>query len=99
MKYHALEFVDKIPDIITNKTQLQRFLGYLNYVRNFYKDFTKDRSLLTRRLQKHPEPLSEAHSEVVRRIKIRVKTLPILHILDEDSYKIVETDANSEGWG
>ena len=28
----AIQFADKFPDIITDKTQLQRFLGSLNYV-------------------------------------------------------------------
>ena len=29
----AIQFADKFPDVITEKTQLQRFLGSLNYVK------------------------------------------------------------------
>jgi len=36
LQKHALEFVEKFPDVIINKNQLQRFLGFLNYVSNFY---------------------------------------------------------------
>jgi hypothetical protein len=34
----AIQFADRFPDVITEKTQLQRFLGSLNYIANFYKD-------------------------------------------------------------
>ena len=37
----AIQFADKFPDVITEKTQLQRFLGSLNYVTDFYKDMRK----------------------------------------------------------
>jgi len=33
---HLLEFADKFPDEIRDKKQLQRFLGCLNYVSNFF---------------------------------------------------------------
>jgi hypothetical protein len=34
----AIQFVDKFLDIIIDKTQLQRFLGSLNYIADFYKN-------------------------------------------------------------
>ena len=34
---HILGVFKKFPDVITNKTQLQRFLGILNYIIPFYK--------------------------------------------------------------
>jgi hypothetical protein len=34
----AIQFTDKFLDVITEKTQLQRFIGSLNYVADFYKD-------------------------------------------------------------
>jgi hypothetical protein len=34
----AIQFADKFPDVIIEKTQLQRFLGSLNYIADFYKD-------------------------------------------------------------
>jgi hypothetical protein len=56
---HAVEFASKFPDKILDKTQLQRFLGSLNYVSHFYKDCAKDRRLLNQRLQKEPMPWTE----------------------------------------
>ena len=37
----AITFVDKFPDKITDKQQLQRFLDSLNYIGEFYKDLRK----------------------------------------------------------
>ena len=37
----AIQFANKFTDLIINKTQLQRFLGYLNYIAEFYKDLRK----------------------------------------------------------
>ena len=34
----AIEFASKFPNDIKDKKQLQRFLGSLNYISNFYKD-------------------------------------------------------------
>ena len=56
LQSHALEFADKFPDTILDKTQLQRFLGCLNYVRNFYLSCATDRSLLNQILRKNPKP-------------------------------------------
>jgi len=51
LQKHALEFADKFPDVITDKNQLQRFLGCLNYVSNFYHDCASDRKILNKRLK------------------------------------------------
>ena len=34
----AIQFADKFPDQILDKTQLQRFLGSLNYILDFYQN-------------------------------------------------------------
>ena len=56
LQQHAVEFADKFPDKILDKTQLQRFLGSLNYVSHFYKDCAKDRKILNERVKKEPVP-------------------------------------------
>ena len=99
LQKHAMEFADKFPDVIIDKTQLQRFLGCLNYVSNFYQDCANDRSLLNQRLRKNPSPWSDAHTTAVRKIKTKVKSLPILYVADDNSFKIVELDASDIGWG
>jgi len=99
LQQHAVEFADKFLDKILDKTHLQRFLGSLNYVSYFYKDCAKDRKILNERLKKEPVPWTHEHTRVVQKIKARVKTLPILYVVDDDLPKIVETNASNEGWG
>lgn len=99
LQQHAIEFADKFPDKILDRTQLQRFLGSLNYVSHFYQNCAKDRRLLNQRLTKDACPWTEAHTQAVRNIKAKVRHLPILHISDDNLLKIVETDASNIGWG
>ncbi|CAL9021907.1 unnamed protein product [Prunus brigantina] len=50
-------------------------------------------------LQDNPPPWSSVHTEIVKQIKVHVKTLPSLGIPSVDSFKIVETDASDIGYG
>ena len=50
-------------------------------------------------LKKDPTPWTEAHSQAVRNIKSKAKTLPLLYISDNELPKIVETDVSNLGWG
>ena len=99
MQQHEIKFADNFPDKILEKTELQIFLGILNYVSHFYKDYAKDRKILNERLNKEPVPWTHEHTRAVQKIKARVKTLPILYVADDNLPKIVETDASNEGWG
>lgn len=58
LQQHAIEFADKFPDVLRDKTQLQRFLGFLNYVSSFYQDCAIDRKVLNKRTGKNPPPWS-----------------------------------------
>jgi hypothetical protein len=95
----AIQFADKFPDVITEKTQLQRFLGSLNYIANFYKDLRKYCKPLFDRLRGNPSPWTDAHTAIVKQIKIHVKTLPCLCIPSDHAFKIVENDASEIGFG
>ncbi|CAL8135781.1 unnamed protein product [Prunus armeniaca] len=95
----VIQFADKFPDQILDKSQLQRFLGSLNYVSNFYQNLRKQCKPLFDRLQSNPPPWSNIHTEIVKQIKAHVKTLPCLGIPSVDSFKIVETDASDTGYG
>jgi hypothetical protein len=95
----VIQFADKFLDEIIEKTQLQRFLGSLNYVANFYKNLCKKCKPLFDRLQKNPPPWTEIHTSVVKEVKLHVQTLPCLGIPTIDSFKIVETDASDIGYG
>ena len=50
----SLVFVDKFPDKILDKTQLQRFLGSLNYVIDFCPNINRISKPLHDRLKKNP---------------------------------------------
>jgi hypothetical protein len=95
----AIQFADKFPDVIIDKTQLQRFLGSLNYIADFYKDLRKYCKPLFDRLQNNPPPWTDIHTSIVRQIKVHVKTLPCLGIPSDNAFKIVETDASEIGFG
>ena len=95
----AIQFADKFPDVITDKTQLQRFLGSLNYVANFYGDMRKQCKPLFDRLKSNPPLWSKVHTSLVQQIKSHVKTLPCLGIPTIGAFKIVETNASDIGYG
>lgn len=95
----AISFADKFPDEIRDKQQLQRFLGSLNYIKDFYKDLAQDSKLLYQRLKKNPVPWSDEHAKAVRRLKVKVKELPCLALANPEAFKIVETDASEIGYG
>jgi hypothetical protein len=95
----AIQFADKFPDEIKDKNQLQRFLGSLNYVSEYYQDLRKICRPLFQRLQNNPPPWTDTHTQIVRQIKRHVKTLPCLGLPSPGSFKIVETDASELGYG
>ncbi|MBK5591092.1 hypothetical protein JJ728_23385, partial [Salmonella enterica subsp. enterica serovar Typhi] len=41
----SIDFASKFLDVILDKTQLQRFLGSLNYISSYYKDLAKDTAI------------------------------------------------------
>ena len=95
----AIQFADKFPDVIIDKTQLQRFLRSLNYVDDFYRDMRKQCKPLFNRLKSNPPPWSDVHTSLVQQIKSHVKALPCLGIPTVSAFKIVETDASDIGYG
>ena len=95
----VIQFADKFPDQIIDKTQLQRFLGSLNYVSEFYPHLRQQCKPLFDRLKENPPSWSQNHTSIVKQIKNHVKTLPCLGIPTPGSLKIVETDASEIGYG
>ena len=69
----SLAFTDKFPDKILDKTQLQRFLGSLNYVLDFCPNINRIAKPLHDRLKKTPVAWSEEHTKIVKHIKTIVK--------------------------
>ena len=97
-KISPIDRVIKFADKILDKSQLQRFLGSLNYVADFYQNLRKQCKPLFDRLQTNPPPWTDVHTSIVRDIKKYVKTLPCLGIPIINSFKIVETDASDIGY-
>ena len=95
----AIDFANKFPDEIKDKTQLQRFLGSLNYVAKFYPNLRILIKPLFQRLKKNLVPWSKEHTKVVKQVKSQVKELPCLGILHPDAFPIIETDASNIGYG
>ena len=95
----AIKFVDRFPDQIIDKTQLQMFLGCLNYVRDFIPNLNNIIKPLHDRLKKaHPSWTIE-HTQAIRRVKTLVKELPCLYLPIPQAFKIVEIDASDLGYG
>ena len=92
-------YYTKFPDIIIDKKQLQRFLGSLNYISDYYEYLSKDTAILYNRLKSKPKPWTDEHTHAVRRIKSKVKNLPCLSLANPNYFKIVETDASNLSYG
>ncbi|KAL4204244.1 hypothetical protein AMTRI_Chr01g108800 [Amborella trichopoda] len=95
----AIQFADKFPDIILNKTELQRFLGCLNYIADFYKELALDAKPLYDRLWKNPPKWTEEHTLAVQKLKSKAKELPCLALSNPNAFKIIECDASELGLG
>jgi hypothetical protein len=95
----VIQFADKVPGEILEKTQLQWFLGSHNYVAEFYQNLRKQCKPLFDRLQSNPPPWTSVHTSIVKEIKQYVKTLPRLGIPTINYFTIVEIDASDIGYG
>ena len=96
----AIDFASKFPDVITDRTQLQRFLGSLNYISPFYKNLSRDLAPLYDRLKKNYKGIwTDSHTALVQQVKQKVKALPCLTLANPKWKKIIETDASNIGFG
>ena len=86
----ATQFIDKFANVIVDKTQLQRFLGSLNYNAEFYKDLKKQCKPLFDWLLNNAPPWSDIHISLVKQIKYHVKTLPCLGIPTTSALKLLK---------
>ena len=95
----AIDFANKFPDEIKDKTQLQGFLGSLNYVAEYYPNLIILIKPLFQRLKKNHLPWSNEHTQVVKQVKSQVKELPCLGILHPEAFPIIKTEASNIGYG
>uniref|UniRef100_A0A2K2C3V5 Reverse transcriptase/retrotransposon-derived protein RNase H-like domain-containing protein n=1 Tax=Populus trichocarpa TaxID=3694 RepID=A0A2K2C3V5_POPTR len=81
---------------ITDKNQLQRFLGSLNYVLDCYPNISHLAKPLYDRLKTNPIPWSDLHTNLIKK---QVQTIPLLHLANPLAPEIIETDASDLGYG
>ncbi|KAL4199205.1 hypothetical protein AMTRI_Chr03g143760 [Amborella trichopoda] len=95
----SIQFADKFSDIILDKTELQRFLGCLNYIVDFYENLALYAKPLYDRLKKNPPKWTNEHIQAVQKIKLKAKELPCLTLTQPNTFKIIECDASELGLG
>ena len=81
------------------KKQVQRFLGCLNYVSDYFKDSRIICETSYKRLRKNAPTWTEHHTNLVKEIKQRVKHLSCINIPYPNAFLIVESDASNLGYG
>ena len=95
----SIKFANKFSNEITNKNQLQRFLGCLNYITDFIPNLRRTCEPLYQRLRKIPPPWTHEPTCITKTIKSLVKSLLCLSIINPHAPLIVETDASDIGNG
>ena len=85
--------------IANNRKQLQRFLGGLNYVSDFFPHLRQICAALYNRLRKNLKPWSSQHTQIIQQVKQKLQSLPCLGIPHPDAFMIVEADASDIGYG
>ena len=95
----SIEFSSKFSDEIKDKTQLQRFLGSLNYVLDFYPNLRTIIKPLFAGLRQNPKSWTQEHTNIVKLVKEQVKSLHCLGILNLSAFPIIETNTSNIGYG
>ena len=96
MQSHVLEKINKFPDKITNRKQLERFLGCLTYASDFIKDLAKIRKPLQKKLKKDESwTWNSANSTLEGFLKEKCKDLPTLTLPNENDELVLETDESN----
>ncbi|CDP19016.1 unnamed protein product [Coffea canephora] len=90
--------VKDFPEENLTKTQVQQFLGLVNYVREFIPKAAKHISPLTKMLKKAPPSWGSSQTQAIQKLKQELVNLPTLHIPTEGK-KILQTDASDKYWG
>ncbi|KAM7510453.1 hypothetical protein LguiB_009328 [Lonicera macranthoides] len=94
---HISRDLQSFPDKLTSKTQIQQFLGLVNYMSQFIPKVSKHTAPLTALLKKSPPQWSEAQTAAVKALKALTSQLPNLQI-PSDGQRILQTDASNEFW-
>lgn len=95
---HIAKKILEIPDKLDNTKELQKFLGLVNYARNFIQDLGKIAGpLYAKTGSKGQKHFNIEDIKLVQQIKEKVKNIPNLQIPLESDYLIVQTDGSKLG--
>ena len=96
---HILEKIRDLPKKLTDRKQLQRFLGILNYAKGFIKNLADIRKPLRKLTsEKQRFEFTKEHENHIKFIKSQCLNLPKLKLpLDNDDL-ILETDSSESTW-
>ncbi|CDP19118.1 unnamed protein product [Coffea canephora] len=95
---HVGHSVKDFPEENLSKTQVQQFVGVVNYVREFIPKASPERGPLTKMLRKKPPLWGPSQTQAIQILKKELQNLPTLHI-PSNGKKILQTDANDKYWG
>ena len=99
LQNHILEKIKDYLEKITDRKQLQRFLGILNYAEGFIKNLADLRKPLRKLTsEKYRFAFSKEHEEHIRFIKSQCTDLPKLKLPLDDDDLILETDSSESTW-
>uniref|UniRef100_A0A1Y1NHV7 RNA-directed DNA polymerase n=3 Tax=Photinus pyralis TaxID=7054 RepID=A0A1Y1NHV7_PHOPY len=87
-------------DMPTNKIELQRFLGVVNYLRAFIPDLAEITAPLRELLKKNIIfTWLDLHTETVNKLKMIITKQPVLQNFDHNKPVVIQTDASKNGIG
>ena len=98
---HTQEKIQAFPNELSDRKQIQRFLGCLNYIASegFFKDLAKERKHLQKKIsEKIPWSWTKTDSDIVKTIKEKIQVLPELYNPTKEDFLIIETDASQTTW-
>lgn len=82
----ATQFASEFPNEISDKKKLQRILGSLNYIRNFYQNLAKGGRPLYTRLRKNLSPWTPECTKAVQKLKLKATELPCLALVHPNKF-------------
>ena len=98
---HTQEKIQAFPNELSDRKQIQRFLGCLNYIASegFFKDLAKERKHLQKKIsEKIPWSWTKTDFDIVKTIKEKIQVLPELYNPTKEDFLIIETDASQTTW-
>ena len=95
---HLAKELLRFPDENLTRTQIQQFLGIVNYLRDFVPRLSTWTTPLSSMLKKESKGWTSTQTTAVKHLKSYLQQLQPLHIPGEGQ-RILQTDASNSYWG